>query len=101
MGCRPGGKRTHTELDFKTVSGNIFSGTIIFEDLHARRASETRSSFDLKAGRLHADIDPWTLVFRPISFRSLSVETVSGTLRQPERRKRPGGNTAGAKMMTR
>jgi hypothetical protein len=86
-------KRTHTELDFKAVSGNIFSGTIIFEDLHARRSSETRSSFDLTARRLHADIDPWTLVFRPILFQSLAVETVSGTLRQPEKRKPAGGKT--------
>lgn len=85
------GKRTNTEIDFRTASGNIFSGTVVFEDISARRSSETRSSFDLKAGRLRADIDPWTLVFRPIVFQSLSVETVSGVLRQPDRRKTAGG----------
>ena len=89
------GKRTNTEIDFKTASGNIFSGTVVFEDLSARRVSEIRSSFDLKAQRLRADIDPWTLVFRPISFQSLSVETVIGTLRQPERRKVAGSGSGG------
>jgi hypothetical protein len=86
------GKRTNTDLDFKTATGNIFSGSIIFEDLSARRVSETRSSFDLKARHLRAKVDPWTLVFRPIWFQSLSVETVSGTLQQPERRKTASGN---------
>ena len=55
------GQRTGTELEFRSASGNLFAGTFAFEDLTARRVSEKRSSFDLKAHRLRADLDLATL----------------------------------------
>ena len=92
------GKRTGTELEFKSVSGSFFTGRFAFEDIRARRVSETKSSFDLQARSLNADMELLTLIDRPIAFKSLSIDTVSGTFRQPERRKKgargKGGNSA-------
>jgi hypothetical protein len=85
------GRRTHTELDFKAVSGNIFTGSFAFAGLTAKRQSETKSSFDLHAQRLTADLDLWTLFVRPISFESVTVDHVTGAIRRPERRKKEDG----------
>lgn len=85
------GERTGTELNVQRVSGNIFTGRFAFENLRARRQSEDRSSFNLNARRLSADLDLWTLIARPITFESLSVEGVSGSIRKPERRKSARG----------
>ena len=79
------GQRTGTELAFKSVSGNLFTGRFAFEDIRAKRISDTKSSFDLKARNLDADLDLLTLTDPPIVFDTLSVDTVTGTFRQPER----------------
>jgi hypothetical protein len=81
------GARTGTELDFKSASGSLFTGTITFEDFLARRQSEIKSSFDLKAGILRADLDLMTLVRPQLAFESIAVSSVSGTMRRPERRR--------------
>jgi hypothetical protein len=79
-------KRAGTELDFKAVSGNLFTGRFAFENINARRVSDTRRSFDLQVGKLSGTIDLWTLLNGPICFERLSVGSVSGTFRDPERR---------------
>ncbi|HWE19510.1 MAG TPA: hypothetical protein VG758_20380 [Hyphomicrobiaceae bacterium] len=79
-------KRTGTELDFKSVSGNLFTGRFAFENVSARRVSDTKASFDLKVGGLIGEIDLRTLLIGPISFGRLSVDTVSGTFRVQEKR---------------
>lgn len=80
-------KRTGTELEFKSVSGNLFTGRFAFEDITARRVSDTKGSFNLKVASLSGDIDLQTLLFGPVSLRRLSVDTVSGTFHDPEKRK--------------
>jgi hypothetical protein len=85
------GERTGAELSVERISGDIFTGTFVLENLRARRQSEDRSSFDLNARRLSANLDLWTLIARPITFETLLVEGVSGSIRKPERRKRAGG----------
>jgi len=72
-------KRTGTELEFKSVSGNLLTGRFAFEDISARRISDTKSSFNLKVGSLSGEIDLQTLLIGPVSFRRLLVDTVSGT----------------------
>jgi hypothetical protein len=90
------GQRTGTELAFKSVSGNLFTGRFAFQDISARRVSDTRSSFDLKARDFGADLDPLTLLDPPIVFDSLSVNTVTGTFRQPEKPRRAAGKNGGS-----
>jgi hypothetical protein len=79
-------KRTGTELEFKTVSGNLFTGRFAFENVSARRVSDSKASFDLKVASLSGEIDLRTLLLGPISFERLSVDTVSGTFRAQEKR---------------
>jgi hypothetical protein len=85
------GKRTGTALDFKSASGNLFTGRFAFESISAKRVSDTKSSFDLEVGSLSGEIDLLTLLVGPISFKRLSVDSVSGTFHQQEKR-RAGGN---------
>jgi hypothetical protein len=85
------GHRTGTELAFKSVSGNLFTGQFVFQDLSARRVSETKSSFDLKVGHLSMDLDLVTLIAPPIVFDTLTADTVTGTFRQPDRIDARGG----------
>jgi hypothetical protein len=80
------GKRTGTDLEFTSVSGNLFTGSFAFENIGARRVSDTKGSFDLKIGSLSGDIDMRSLLIGPISFRSLSVKAVSGTFHDREKR---------------
>lgn len=84
------GRHTNTELTFASVSGNIFTGEFTFTGVRAKRRSAVKSSFDLAARRLTADIDLWTLLARPIAFETVTVEGVTGSIRSPERRKRSG-----------
>lgn len=86
------GARTGTELDFKSASGSLLTGRITFEDVLARRRSEIKSSFDLKAGTLRADLDLTTLVGPQLAFESIAVSSVSGTMRRPERRRTDADN---------
>jgi hypothetical protein len=79
-------KRTGTELEFKSVSGNLFTGRFAFEDISAKRVSDTKGSFHLKVRSLSGDIDLPTLLTGPVSFRKLSVDTVSGTFHDREKR---------------
>lgn len=81
------GQRTQTELSFASVSGNLFTGQFVFEDMTASRHSDVKSSFNLNAKRVDADIDLSTLIFRPIVLESLAVETVRGNMSQPDKRK--------------
>jgi hypothetical protein len=80
------GQRTGAEVTFGSVSGNLLTGRFAFEDLHARRASDVKSNFDLRARTLQADLDLLTLIARPITFESLSADSVSGTFHRPQRR---------------
>jgi hypothetical protein len=80
-------KRTGTELEFKSVSGNLFTGRFAFEDITARRVSDAKGSFNLKVASLSGDIDLPTLLIGPVFFRRLSVDTVGGTFHDPEKRK--------------
>jgi hypothetical protein len=89
------GARTQTELDFKSASGSLLLGRVVFEEVSAKRTSDSKSSFDLKARRLGIKADPWALLSRPVALKAVSVETVSGSLRMPERR-RPSGAPATA-----
>jgi hypothetical protein len=79
-------KRAGTELEFKSVSGNLFTGRFAFESITAKRVSDSKGSIDLKVGGVSGDIDLRTLLIGPISFTRLSVDTVSGTFHEPERR---------------
>lgn len=88
-------KRTGTELEFKSVSGNLFTGRFAFEDISAKRVSDTRSDFDLKVGSLNGDVDLRTLLVGPISLKRLSVDTVSGTFHQ-QTKQRTGGKVQDA-----
>jgi hypothetical protein len=90
------GQRTGTELAFKSVSGNLFTGQFAFQDISARRVSDTRSSFDLKARNFSVDLDLLTLLDPPIVFDSLSVDTATGTLRQPEKPRKAAGQNGGS-----
>jgi hypothetical protein len=85
------GERTGSELSAQRVSGDIFTGQFVLENLRAHRQSESRTSFDLTARSVSADLDLWSLIVRPITFETLSVEGVSGTMRKPEKRKRARG----------
>ena len=87
------GQRTGTELEFKSVSGNLFAGRFAFEELSARRISDTKSSFDLRVRGFSMHLDLMTLLAPPIIFNTLSAHTVTGTFRQPERT--AGGNGRG------
>jgi hypothetical protein len=78
-------KRTGTELEFKSVSGNLFTGRFTFENMSAKRVSDTKSSFDLKVGTLSGHVALQTLLIGPISFKSLSLEAVSGTFHQQDK----------------
>jgi hypothetical protein len=93
-------KRTKTEIAFASASGNFFTGRVTFADISAKRASDTRSSFDLKARRLDADLDLWSLIARPIRYEALAIDGVTGTMHQPER-KRPTGAEAEAEAQIR
>jgi hypothetical protein len=75
-------KRTGTELEFKSVSGNLFTGRFAFEDISAKRVSDTKRNFDLKVSGLNGDVDLRTLLIGSISLDRLSVDTVSGTFHQ-------------------
>jgi len=90
------GQRTGTELAFTSVSGNLFSGRFAFQDLSARRVSDTRSSFDLKARNFSVDLDLLTLLDPPIVFDKLSVDSVTGTFRQPEKPRGAAGQNGGS-----
>jgi hypothetical protein len=79
-------KRTGTELEFKSVSGNLLTGRFAFKNIDAKRVSDTKSSFNLKVGSLSGDIDLLTLLIGPISFKRLSIDTVSGTFHEQEKR---------------
>ena len=79
------GQRTGSELAFNTVSGNLLIGHFVFEELSAKRISDTASSFDLKAHKFSVNLDLPTLLARPIAFDSLMADTVTGTLQLPER----------------
>jgi hypothetical protein len=83
--------RTGTELEFRSASGNLFTGRFAFEDISARRVSDTKGSYNLRIDSLSGDIDMLTLLMGPISFRTLSVDTVSGTFHEQEKR-RSGGS---------
>lgn len=84
------GQATRTELAFKSVSGDLFAGRLAFEEISARRASDTKSSFDLKARNLSLDLDLLTLLDPPIVFQAVSADTVTGTFRQPEKKRGVG-----------
>ena len=79
------GRRTDTELAFKSVSGNLFTGHFTFEDISAKRISDIKSSFDLKVRNFSMDLNLLTLLDPPIVFDALSADTVTGTFRLPER----------------
>jgi hypothetical protein len=73
-------------LEFKSASGNLFTGRFAFEDIRARRVSDIKGSFNLKVGSVSGEIDLRTLLTGPISFKRLSIDSVSGTFHQPEKR---------------
>lgn len=84
-------RRTGTQLDFRSVSGNLFTGRFAFENVSAKRVSDTKNSFALKVDSLNGKVDLRTLLVGPISLTRLSIATVSGTFHQQEMQ-RTGGN---------
>jgi hypothetical protein len=84
------GRHTNTEIAFTSIAGNIFTGEFALTGVKAKREATAKSSFDLAAHRLTVDIDLWTLLARPVTFETVIVEGVTGSIRSPERRKRTG-----------
>jgi hypothetical protein len=86
------GRHTNTEIAFTSIAGNIFTGEFTLTGVKAKRETTVKSSFDLAARRLTADLDLWSLLVRPIAFEAVTVEGVTGSIRSPERRKRSGAS---------
>lgn len=54
------GQRTGSELAFNSVSGNLLTGRFVFEEISAKRTSDIKSSFDLKARKFSVNLNVWT-----------------------------------------
>lgn len=87
-------RRSQIATTFETASGDLFAGTLRLGGVSARRQfnlndglADERGNFDLKAGRVSAQIDMTTLMDSTALLKSLSVENAGGTFRQREPRR--------------
>ena len=84
-------RKPDTRVEFRTASGNIFTGNIVLEDVTIERDDPARGSLDLKIARLEVDIGVLSALSSPVPIERMVAQGVRGSytrdldLRKPKK----------------
>ncbi len=66
-------------VDFKSVSGSLWTGELRFTGLSVKRGSHPLSTFDVAVDRVDMQVSVFSLLWRQLQLESLMIEGVRGT----------------------
>ena len=74
--------KTNSTITFESVSGNVFSGILHIEKLHASTAHRNpdKKAFNISGNNIDLDINVFSLMFGQITVENLTIKDVTGTL---------------------